>query len=216
MKSNFRDLEAFFFDFDGVLADSVEVKTLAFAKLFESYGPEIEARVVDHHRKNGGMTRKDKFKYYYREFLKKPLDDAEMKRLCVEFSSLVVDGVISAPEIPGVGQFIDKWYKMVACFVVSATPDDEIGLIVKRRGLEKYFRCVLGSSRSKKENLEILITKYHLDTARCVFFGDAESDYNAAMACGINFIGIIPGRDAQLLKTAPDIRWSRDFVELVI
>ncbi|MEE9509964.1 MAG: HAD hydrolase-like protein [Candidatus Bathyarchaeia archaeon] len=52
--------QAFFFDFDGVLADSVEVKTRAFAKLFESYGPEIQARVVEHHRKNGGMTRKDK------------------------------------------------------------------------------------------------------------------------------------------------------------
>ncbi len=68
--------QAFFFDFDGILADSVEVKTRAFAKLFESYGPEIQARVVEHHRKNGGMTRKDKFRHYYAEFLKSPLDDA--------------------------------------------------------------------------------------------------------------------------------------------
>ena len=51
------DLDALIFDFDGVLADSVEVKTRAFAKLFQSYGPEIEDRVVKYHRNNGGMSR---------------------------------------------------------------------------------------------------------------------------------------------------------------
>ena len=56
--------EAFFFDFDGVLADSVEVKTRAFARLFESYGPEVVARVVAHHRYHGGMTRIEKIKQF--------------------------------------------------------------------------------------------------------------------------------------------------------
>jgi len=43
------EYKALFFDFDGVLADSVEVKTDAFSKLFEKFGPEIQAKVVEHH-----------------------------------------------------------------------------------------------------------------------------------------------------------------------
>ncbi|MFC1825671.1 HAD family hydrolase [Thermodesulfobacteriota bacterium] len=204
--------QAFIFDFDGVLADSVEVKTRAFAKLFERYGPAIVAKVVEHHRNNGGMTRVDKFHHYYREFLGKQLDEAELQRLCNDFSRLVVDEVVSASEIPSAKNFLEKWYEKVNCFVVSATPDDEISVIVERRGLKRYFREIMGSSKSKQENVRVLMEKYGLEPARCVFFGDAESDYRAAEECEMDFVGIVPGPDAPLLKVAPEIRWVRDFV----
>ena len=208
--------EAFFFDFDGVLADSVEVKTRAFAKLFEPYGPAIVTKVVDHHRNNGGMTRVDKFHHYYREFLGKPLDEAELQRLCNEFSRLVVDEVVFAPEIPGAENFLKKWHNSVKCFMVSATPDDEIKEIVKRRGIDIYFHEILGSSCSKSDNVNYLLNKYGLVPERCLFFGDAESDYLAANASGVNFIGIVPGPDAPLLQVALEVKWARNFVELVL
>jgi beta-phosphoglucomutase-like phosphatase (HAD superfamily) len=37
--------QAIFFDFDGVILDSVHVKTEAFAAMFRKYGPEIERAV---------------------------------------------------------------------------------------------------------------------------------------------------------------------------
>ncbi len=208
--------EAFFFDFDGVLADSVEVKTRAFARLFERYGHDIVAKVVDHHRKNGGMTRADKFRYYYREFLGKPLDEVELQRLCDDFSRLVMDEVITAPGILGANEFLEKWYKQVPCFMVSATPDEELLEIVSRRGLEIYFRDILGSSRSKQKNVKFLLEKHGLNPEKCLFFGDAESDYRAAMACNVNFIGIVTGPDAPLLRVAPGIKWAPNFVKLEI
>jgi HAD superfamily hydrolase (TIGR01549 family) len=206
--------QAFFFDFDGVLADSVEVKTRAFAELFESYGPAIVAKVVEHHRKNGGMTRVDKFHHYYRDFLGKPLDEAELQRLCNEFSRLVVDKVVSAPEIPGAENFLKKWHNTVKCFVVSATPDEEIMKIVKRRGIDIYFHEILGSSCSKSDNVNYLLNKYGLAPVQCLFFGDAESDYRAAAVSGVDFIGILPDSNAPLLKIAPDIRWHKNFLEI--
>lgn len=205
MKSNFRDLEAFFFDFDGVLTDSVEVKTRAFDKLFERYGPVIVAKVVEHHRNNGGMTRVDKFYHYYQEFLDKPLDEAELQRLCDEFSRLVVDEVVSAPEIPGAEDFLKKWHNTVKCFVVSATPDEEIKKIIKRRGIDIYFHEILGSSCSKSDNINYLLKKYSFDPEQCLFFGDAESDYRAAAASGVDFIGILPNENAPLLQIATRI-----------
>ncbi|MBW2003745.1 MAG: HAD family hydrolase [Deltaproteobacteria bacterium] len=211
-----KDIDAIFLDFDGVLADSVEVKTRAFAKLFERYGPAIEAKVVEHHRNNGGMTRVDKFRHYYREFLGKQLDKAELQQLCNDFSRLVVDEVVSAPEIPGAENFLKKWYNIVKCFVVSATPDDEIKEIVKRRGIDIYFHEILGSSCSKSDNIIYLLNKYELAPKQCLFFGDAESDYWAANASGVDFIGILLNKNAPLLQIAPDIRWARDFIDLVI
>jgi beta-phosphoglucomutase-like phosphatase (HAD superfamily) len=94
-------LQAIFFDFDGVLADSVDVKTRAFEKLFKPYGQKIVDRVIEHHFNNGGMTRTDKFKHYYNTFLGKELNEITLKTLCSKFSELVVDDVVASPEIPG-------------------------------------------------------------------------------------------------------------------
>ena len=210
-----KDLQAFFFDFDGVLADSVEVKTRAFARLFEPHGAEIMARVVDHHRRHGGMTRVEKFRHYYSEFLKKPLDDDVMERLCLEFSRLVVDQVVASTEIPGAEAFLAKWHDHIPCFVISATPDDEIRQIVRRRGLDGYFKEVLGSSASKTENLKRMLDKHSFNPAKCIFFGDAENDYRAAKNCGVEFIAILSGENAPLLKVVPDVRWTNDFEVLM-
>ena len=49
------------FDFDGVLADSVDIKADAFAELYSPYGSEIVEQVVAHQLANGGMSRFEKF-----------------------------------------------------------------------------------------------------------------------------------------------------------
>jgi beta-phosphoglucomutase-like phosphatase (HAD superfamily) len=206
--------EAFFFDFDGVLADSVEVKTRAFAKLFEPHGPEIVERVVDHHRRHGGMTRAEKFRHYHREYLGTTLNEEGLADLCRRFAALVVDEVVAAPEIPGAEEFVKRWSSKLDCFVISATPDEEIEEIVRRRGLTGYFKGVFGSSLDKKTNLQNLLSKYAFDPLKCCFFGDAESDYQAARTCETHFIGIAPDADAALLRLHPEISWARDFGDL--
>ncbi len=205
------NFDAFIFDFDGVLADSVEVKTRAFAKLFESYGENIVKKVVEHHRMNGGMTRYDKFRAYYKDFLGKPLSDKKMTQLANEFSNLVVDEVVAADEIAGASQFLKQMSQKIPCFVNSATPNNEIVEIVKRRGWDSYFKEVLGAPTSKKDNLADLLARYQLVAERCLFFGDATSDYKAAMACGVPFFGIAKNQAAPLLTYAPNINWATDF-----
>jgi phosphoglycolate phosphatase-like HAD superfamily hydrolase len=203
--------QAFFFDFDGVLADSVEVKTKAFARLFEPFGPEVQARVVEHHRRHSGVTRVDKFRHYYREFLHQPLLDEELAELCRRFARLVVDEVVAAPEIPGAEAFLRLFVEKLPLFVVSAAPEGEVQEIVHRRGWIEYFREVRGAPRTKRENLEILVRTHSLNPGQCWFFGDAESDYRAAQACGVHFLGILPGPEAPLLQVVPDITWVKDF-----
>lgn len=206
--------KALFFDFDGVIADSVEVKTRAFAELFKAFGPETQSQVVAHHRANGGMTRRDKFRHYYKEFLEKPLDGEGLDALCRKFSALVVDEVVACAEIPGATHVLEKWSTRVPCFVVSATPDDEIVQIVARRGLSEFFTEVRGSDHTKTENLAELLKKYVLKPEASIFFGDAASDYRAARNCGVDFLGILPGPDAPLLEVAPDIKWAHNFTEV--
>ena len=57
-------IKGIIFDFDGVIAESIQMKTDAFATLYSDNGADIVQRVVSHHEANGGMSRFDKIKYY--------------------------------------------------------------------------------------------------------------------------------------------------------
>jgi len=206
--------QAFFFDFDGVIVDSVDVKTVAFARMFEPFGPEVVAKVVEHHRLHGGMNRMQKFLYYYKDFLSKSLDNVELDDLCRQFSSFVMNEVISAPEILGAQAFLEKCYKEIPCFIVSATPQDELREIVERRRLMHYFREIRGAPADKCKHLGDILNSYAFKPESCLYFGDAYSDYEAARTCSVFFWGILPGPDAPLFsQLGHPIVWSKNFCD---
>jgi phosphoglycolate phosphatase-like HAD superfamily hydrolase len=181
------------FDFDGVLADSVEVKTQAFAELYRSCGDDVVQSIMSHHRAHGGMSRFEKFVHYHKNFLGQSLLYEEVQQLSTAFSSLVVEKVIAAPEIEGAVSFL-AWcqQKGIDCTVNSATPELEIREIVDRRGWSEFFSCVFGSPSSKSENLKRIIEERGVSARELVFFGDASSDLQAALENRVEFIGIGP------------------------
>ena len=204
------------FDFDGVLADSVEVKTKAFAEIYKTYGCDVVERVVKHHRENGGMSRYDKFKYYHNTFLEKDIDENALNNLSELFSNIVVDKVISSNEITNSETFLKQYCKKESVSVVnSATPTDEIVKIINARGIGSFFEEIYGSPSSKVENLIKIKNSFSIDYADGVFFGDAKSDFDAAQTVGMDFIGIGRGI-ANLLKNVEG-QWLvfDDFSELI-
>jgi HAD superfamily hydrolase (TIGR01549 family) len=184
-------VKTLFFDFDGVILESVSVKTDAFADLFADRGPAVQAAVVKYHLENLGRSRYHKFRYCYEELLGIPLADDEMDRLCKEFENLVVERVLTCPFVPGALEFLSAGAGGRACFVISATPHDEIRHIVVSRGLERYFVSVHGSPTGKGEWVAHLIERYSLDPTECVFVGDAVSDWTAATTNGVRFVARI-------------------------
>lgn len=184
--------QAIFFDFDGVILDSIHVKTQAFATMFRQYGPEIERAVVDYHLNNGGVSRYKKFEYYYTQLLNKPIDKETLDALSKEFESLTLQGVLSASFISGALQSLQELKKRsIPAFVVSGTPDDEIKFVVKKRGLSSYFREVHGSPNTKDQIILDIGKRHRYDLSKCLFIGDAMTDYEAAQNTGTYFLGIV-------------------------
>lgn len=191
--------QAVFFDFDGVILDSVDVKTRAFANMFQKYGPEVEKAVVQYHLNNGGVSRFDKFRYYYETILQKKIDEKKIEMLSEQFSELVVEEVLASPFIPGAETCLaDLKKQKISCYVVSGTPHEEINLIVEKKGLSEYFKEIHGSPRKKWEICRDIIQKENYDTRKCLFLGDAMSDYEAAKKTGMNFLGIVPAGDKSI------------------
>ena len=190
---NLRD--AIFFDFDGVILDSVDVKTRAFAEIFRPYGEEIETKVVEYHLINGGISRYDKFRYYYEQLLGEKIDDSKLTELGGKFSDLALEKVMKAPFIDGAIETLGQLKKSdIPAFVVSGTPEDEVKHIVKKRKLNLYFKEVHGSPKKKDIIVRDICDRYGYKNNRCLFIGDAMTDYRAAKDAGVPFLGIVKNR----------------------
>ena len=183
--------DAVFFDFDGVILDSVEVKTQAFAKMFRHYGQEIEREVIKYHLSNGGLSRFEKFRYYYEHLLNKPVSTAELERLGDQFSDFALQGVLACSYLPGALETLRQLKKAgIPSFIVTGTPDKEIQLILKLKNLESLFLEAQGSPKTKYAITQELMKRYSLSPKRCLFVGDAMTDFETAQQCGTDFLGI--------------------------
>ena len=49
--------DALVFDFDGVLVESTDIKTMAFATLYKHHGQAIVEKVTSYHAKHAGISR---------------------------------------------------------------------------------------------------------------------------------------------------------------
>jgi HAD superfamily hydrolase (TIGR01549 family) len=183
-------IKAIIFDFDGVISNSVNVKTDAFAKLYEQYGDEVVNSVVEHHIVNGGMSRFEKFEIYHKKFLGIDLTKEELTILSEKFSSLVINKVVNAPYISGAYSFITNYFNKYQFFIISATPQNEMRAILQMKKIDSYFIKVLGSPAQKDYNIKLILNDFKLGVSEVCYIGDSINDYNAALSTGIKFIGL--------------------------
>lgn len=175
-------IKAIFWDFDGVIADSVNVKTDAFYELYLPYGKEVAEKVKEYHLANGGVSRFKKFEYWETELMGKPapVPQSVIDDLASRFSSLVMEKVINAPYIKGVYETIAKYSTIVSNYIISGTPEGEMKDIINGRGLTPFFKDVLGSPETKEALTTKLIEREGFDSREVIFIGDAPSDYRSA------------------------------------
>ena len=119
----FKDqIKNIFFDFDGVILDSIECKTQSFEAMYLKYGREIASQVKSYHLENGGVSRFEKFKYWHEKHLGIKITKEQLEFLSNEFSAQVVDKVVSSNEIDGSIDFIKKNYKNYRFWIITGTP----------------------------------------------------------------------------------------------
>lgn len=174
-------------DFDGVILESLDIKTKAFLKVFHDY-PEHAQEIACYHLQNGGVSRYKKFEYIHKNILRIPLRDGESEELGKRFSEAVVDEMLICPFVEGALEFLEKYSKIATLYIASGTPEEELQYIVEKRGLSKYFKAVYGTPASKTDIIINIIDNEKIKNVDAVFIGDAMADYEAAIASNVPFI----------------------------
>ena len=182
-------LTCLIFDCDGVILESVSVKTRAFARLAEPFGPEAAERLLMYHRAHGGVSRYKKFEWLYRAVLGREITRTELEALGRRFAELAFEEVRRCDLVPGVEAVLARWKGRTPMYVCSGAPHGELNAILEGRGLHHYFAGVFGSPPAKAELLRDIIRLAGVDPASAVMVGDSVTDLDAAAAAGTLFYG---------------------------
>jgi len=183
---NIFDYDSYFFDCDGVILDSNEVKTKAFRDTLNFYNSNYTQEFLDYHISNNGISRENKFKYYFEKILKNP-NITNTDLYLNKFHSFVMDGLKKS-------QLIDGFYKFIILlnnnkkktFVISAGSKREIDCVFKLKKIDIFFNGIYGSDHSKIHHIREITKKNNFKKG--VFFGDSKVDYLAALASNLDFI----------------------------
>jgi len=177
-----------FWDFDGVIKDSLDVKAEAFAALFsESQNTEFVNRVREHHFLHGGVSRTQKIRTYL-GWLTEEVCEKSVDLYCQKFSQLVIQEVIQSDWVDGVESYLKSNPYKQTFYLVSATPQKELEKIIALLKLDTVFRSIVGAPEPKNKSIKKTILDYKLNPLDCLMIGDSLVDYEAAINNNISFI----------------------------
>jgi len=191
-------------DFDGVILESVSIKTEAFRTLFSNV-PEHVEEIVQFHQDNGGMSRFDKFRFIFKNILNEDLTEKKFTELSERFAALVFNAIMRADFVPGAQEFLERYYTQIPLYVVSATPEQELCQIIGARRMSHYFRHVYGAPHKKTDCIREIVTLNGVPAESVFFVGDAKNDYTAACTAGVKFIGRVKPGDENRFDELPGV-----------
>ena len=194
--------EQIIFDFDGVILDSHKIKTKTFYDLFTEYGFNIAKQVKLYHLQNSGISRKIKFKYIFKNILKKKLTQNKIIFLSKKFSSYSRKEILKLRVSGNLLIFLKKFYKRIDLYISTGTPQKEIEHILKKKNLLKYFKEVHGSPRKKIQHIK----KIKRNKKKTIFVGDSFEDYISCKKTNTKFILKIHSENKKIFSNYKGIK----------
>ncbi|MCM2466075.1 HAD family hydrolase [Methanoculleus oceani] len=191
-------------DFDGVVVESLPLKTAAFRKIF-SFAPGHLDEIIAFHLENGGMSRYDKFRHIYANIIHEPLTPEQEERLAGEYVALIFDAMLTVPYVEGAEELLRDCSRLLPLYIVSATPEGEMHEIARRRDLTRYFVRIYGSPKTKVECIREILDETGAAPEEALFVGDAPNDWQAAYETGVRFVARIPPGDPNRFAGRPGV-----------
>ncbi len=189
--------ELVFWDFDGVIKDSVDVKTSAFLSLFPDASESTLGKISQHHLANGGMSRFEKIPLYLK-WSGLRADEATVAEYCSIFSIRVSQAVIDSRWVSGVLEYLTcnhDWQKFA---LVTGTPIDEIEFILAELKIRNYFFEVHGAPKKKDVAIREILERYQVSPTKSILIGDSLEDFKAAKENNVPFILRVRGENLSL------------------
>lgn len=177
-------------DFDGVIMDSMAVRDKGFEFVLQNYPSEQVSCLMEYHRRNGGLSRYHKFRYFFEEIRKVSVTDFEIQNLAEEFSKVMLQNLLKPSLlIQDSLSFIRENHSKYKMHIVSGSDGNELRYICEHLGLSKYFISIHGSPTPKNELVKQVLINNNYKIEETCLVGDSMNDFEASELNQISFFG---------------------------
>jgi phosphoglycolate phosphatase len=193
----------FLFDFDGVLADSLDLYAEAVARCLRRIGTPIVKIREDYLALFEGN--------FYESMAKQGVDLVAFAQAAEE----ILPGIDYSDMKPfeGLIPVLDTLRKDHLLAIISSNGSQTIQGMITHFGFDPYFREILGSDFlfSKKEKIDHALAKYGIPPQRTFYIGDTTGDIVEARAAGIRTVAVTWGWHSRerLAAACPDFLVDR-------
>jgi phosphoglycolate phosphatase-like HAD superfamily hydrolase len=185
-----RDYECVFWDFDGVLMDSNNVRTCAFRHSLENYPRSEVQELIIFHELNGGLSRYVKFDHFFNNILKVKPSKETLDECLRKFNDYCVSHLNDKKLL--ISETKEMVFRLSSLnidqHITSGSDEEELNKLCNNLDIAKYFRTIKGSPVPKTENIKSVLMELGYDLKKCVMIGDSINDRDAAASNGISFI----------------------------
>jgi len=189
MPADVNHTKAVIFDCDGVLMDSVAIKTKAFRKWVKENFPQHEEEFVKYHLAFYGTNRASQLKHFYKEILCAPVSGESFNAMLKRLDTLIEHDMKDVRLMDGVEEMMETIINNnVKMFVVSGAPQGELEYHLGRLGIAKRIHGVFGAPAAKEESVKTIMESEGLAPEDLLLVGDATADAVAAFRSGIRFV----------------------------
>tara|TARA_B110000211_G_scaffold231439_1_gene293045 strand:- start:2501 stop:3118 length:618 start_codon:yes stop_codon:yes gene_type:complete len=179
-----------FWDFDGVIIDSMKVRDWGFRELFNRFNQDEVNQLIRYHNDNGGLSRYVKIEYFYNNILGKSISKDEIQKYALIFSKLMRNKLVDPNYlILDTISFLQKNYKKYNFHIVSGSDQEELRFLCDELNISKYFLTINGSPTSKNDLVFNLLDLFNINRSDTCLIGDSINDYEAAVINDISFFG---------------------------
>lgn len=214
MNLDLNKYDSIFFDCDGVVLDSNQIKSKAFYEVALKYGEDIAQEFVTYHKKNGGISRYKKIEYLHKE-ISKDFSVETYDRSVNLFGEIVQKELICSKLVPGVKKFLNSLSSQ-DLYIVSGGNQEELLNTFEKKDLSGHFKAIGGSPATKFEIIDKFKSKKLYQTS--LFIGDSRLDYEVAMHYKMDFIfiyGVSEFHDWQNFFQSKKVMIFKDFNHLI-
>lgn len=181
-----------FMDCDGVIFDVNATKVRAFVEALSEFPPEAQRRMAEHHQAHGGVSRYEKFRWFFRE-VQPVADEAQAIEAALEkFGAISRAGYVGLePRAEAIE--LSARFGAERVFVVSGSDQVELRSVfddhlIGDEPLRARFAEVLGSPTPKHEHMRRILSERELTGDRALMIGDGSGDFRAARDLGMPFV----------------------------
>ncbi len=205
-------------DCDGVIFNSNQLKIDAFRSSLRDFDETLVENFIKYLKRKFGTSRYQLVDYFIHDILDyRQNKNVLRKKILSAFSVECVKLYKTVQLVDGVIDFCET-YREKDLYVVSGSDENELQDVLCARELDHLFKGIYGSPKLKTEIVSSLVCLN--DTKKnSVLIGDSSTDYDAAVANGVDFIYAVQysleKKQFEQLETCNDFKVIQNVGELI-